>query len=137
MNDKYVLQKLFRLIGSDVSFVLENMKAVPLFHRCKTTMNDVRISDEVALADSILYPQMINLESITSKKLPTSPYTFRRGSEEASLFFEVHHDWHPSRISWFRATDYFDASRKRDESIFGGREDLLQSTKSSRASSKD
>ena len=54
-------------------------------------MNGVRISDEVALADSILCPQMIKLGSITGKELPTSPYTFRRSNGKASLYFEVHH----------------------------------------------
>ena len=42
----------------------ENMKAVLLFRQCKNTVNGVRISDEEALADSTLRPQMINLGSI-------------------------------------------------------------------------
>ena len=61
----------------------ETMKALPLFRRCKNTVNGVRISDEDVLADSTLRPQMINLGSITVMELPTGPCTFRRGSGEA------------------------------------------------------
>ena len=61
----------------------EEMQAIPLFRRCKGTVNGVRISDEEALADSTLRPQMITLGSVTGMELPTGPYTFRRGSGEA------------------------------------------------------
>ena len=61
----------------------EEMKAAPLFRRCKSTVQGVQISDEEALADSTLRPQMITLGGITGMEQPTGPYTFRRGNGEA------------------------------------------------------
>ena len=69
----------------------EEMKAVPLFRRCKSTVHGVQISDEEALADSTLRPQMITLGSITSMELPTGPYTFRRSNGEA---LDNSSEWH-------------------------------------------
>lgn len=59
------------------------MQAIPLFRRCKSTVNEVRIAEEEALADSTLHPQMITLGIVTGMELPTSPYNFRRGKGEA------------------------------------------------------
>ena len=61
----------------------EEMAKRPLFRRCKNTVKSVQISDEQALADSTLRPQMTNLGSITGMELPTGPYTFRRGNGQA------------------------------------------------------
>ena len=77
----------------------EEMKAVPLFRRCKSTVRGVRISDEEALADSTLRPQMITLGSITGMELPTGPYTFRRGNGEA---LDNSSEWHVDCFSSFR-----------------------------------
>ncbi|KAL9580256.1 MAG: hypothetical protein Q9203_006373, partial [Teloschistes exilis] len=41
------------------------------------------ISEEHALADTTLRPQMTNLGSITGMELPTGPYTFRHGNGQA------------------------------------------------------
>lgn len=59
------------------------MQAVSLFRRCKSIVDGVRITDEKALVDSTLRPQMITLENVTGMELPTGPYTFRRGNGEA------------------------------------------------------
>ncbi len=69
----------------------EEIQATPLFRRCKSTINGVRISEEEALADSTLRPQMITLGSITGMELPTGPYTFRRGNGEA---LDNSSEWH-------------------------------------------
>ena len=61
----------------------EEMAERPLFRRCKNTVTSMQISDEQALADSTLRPQMTNLGSITGMELPTGPYTFRRGNGQA------------------------------------------------------
>ena len=61
----------------------EEMAERPLFRRCKNTIKSIQISEEEALADSTLRPQMINLGSITGMELPTGPYTFRRGNGQA------------------------------------------------------
>ncbi|CAF9942110.1 MAG: hypothetical protein HETSPECPRED_005169 [Heterodermia speciosa] len=61
----------------------EEMAERPLFRRCKNTVKSIQISDEQALADSTLRPQMTNLGSITGMELPTGPYTFRRGNGQA------------------------------------------------------
>ena len=57
----------------------EEMAERPLFRRCKNTVESIQISEEQALADSTLRPQMTNLGSITGMELPTGSYTFRRG----------------------------------------------------------
>ena len=75
----------------------EEMKAVPLFRRCKSTVHGVQISDEEALADSTLRPQMITLGSITGMELPTGPYTFRRGNGEA---LDNSSEWHMDCFSF-------------------------------------
>ena len=61
----------------------EEMAERPLFRRCKNTVKSIQISEEQALADSTLRPQMTNLGSITGMELPTGPYTFRRGNGQA------------------------------------------------------
>ncbi len=61
----------------------EEMAARPLFRRCKSTVKSLHMSEEEALADTTLRPQMINLGSITGMELPTGPYTFRRGNGQA------------------------------------------------------
>ncbi|KAL8626100.1 hypothetical protein Q9189_008220 [Teloschistes chrysophthalmus] len=61
----------------------EEMAERPLFRRCKNTVESVQISEEQALADTTLRPQMTNLGSITGMELPTGPYTFRRGNGQA------------------------------------------------------
>ena len=61
----------------------EEMAERPLFRRCKNTVQSIQISEEQALADSTLRPQMTNLGSITGMELPTGPYTFRRGNGQA------------------------------------------------------
>ena len=61
----------------------EEVTAVPLFRRCRSTVRGVQISDVEALADSTHRLQMITLGSITGMELPTGPYTFRRGNSEA------------------------------------------------------
>ena len=61
----------------------EEMAERPLFRRCKNTVTNVQISEEEALADSTLRPQMTNIGSITGMELPTGPYTFRRGNGQA------------------------------------------------------
>ncbi|KAG8531621.1 uncharacterized protein KY384_003252 [Bacidia gigantensis] len=55
----------------------------PLFRRCKNTVESIQISEEQALADTTLRPQMTNLGSITGMELPTVLYTFRRGNGQA------------------------------------------------------
>jgi len=74
------------------------MQATPLFRRCKSTVNGVRISEEEGLADSTLRPQMITLGSITGMELPTGPYTFRRGNGEA---LDNSSEWHMGIFSIF------------------------------------
>ena len=54
-----------------------------LFRQCKNAVKSIQISEEQALADSTLRPQMTNLGSITGMELPTGPYTFRRGNGQA------------------------------------------------------
>ena len=61
----------------------EEMAERPLFRRCKSTVNSVQISEDKALADTTLRPQMTNLGVITGMELPTGPYTFRRGNGQA------------------------------------------------------
>jgi len=61
----------------------EEMAERPLFRRCKHTAKGVQMSEEAALADTTLRPQMTNLGSITGMELPTGPYTFRRGNGQA------------------------------------------------------
>jgi len=61
----------------------EEMAERPLFRRCKHTVNGVQMSEEQALADTTLRPQMTTLGSITGMELPTGPYTFRRGNGQA------------------------------------------------------
>lgn len=61
----------------------EEMAERPLFRRCKNTVESIQISEEQALADTSLRPQMTNLGSITGMELPTGPYTFRRGNGQA------------------------------------------------------
>ncbi len=61
----------------------EEMADRPLFRRCKNTVESIQISEEQALADTTLRPQMTNLGSITGMELPTGPYTFRRGNGQA------------------------------------------------------
>lgn len=61
----------------------EEMAERPLFRRCRNTVESIRISEEQALADTTLRPQMTNLGSITGMELPTGPYTFRRGNGQA------------------------------------------------------
>lgn len=61
----------------------EEMAGRPLFRRCKSIVRSVQISEEEALADTTLRPQMTNLGSITGMELPTIPYTFRRGNGQA------------------------------------------------------
>ncbi|KAL9582090.1 MAG: hypothetical protein Q9212_003502 [Teloschistes hypoglaucus] len=61
----------------------EEMAERPLFRRCKNTVESVQISEEQALADTTMRPQMTNLGSITGMELPTGPYTFRRGNGQA------------------------------------------------------
>ncbi|KAL8809671.1 MAG: hypothetical protein Q9223_007893, partial [Gallowayella weberi] len=47
------------------------------------TVGGIQISEEQALADTTLRPQMTNLGIITGMELPTGPYTFRRGNGQA------------------------------------------------------
>lgn len=61
----------------------EEMAERPLFRRCKNTVEGIQISEEQALADTTLRPQMTNLGTITGMELPTGPYTFRRGNGQA------------------------------------------------------
>ena len=61
----------------------EEMAERPLFRRCKSTATSLQISDDKALADTTLRPQMTNLGVITGMELPTGPYTFRRGNGQA------------------------------------------------------
>ena len=92
MNDKHFLQKLFRIINDDVSFVLKKNEIDFIVSSMQKTMNDVRISNEITLIDSIFNFQMIKFESIIDKKIFTNSYIFRRNNEKASLYFEIHHD---------------------------------------------
>ena len=55
----------------------------PLFRRCKNIVEGIQISEEQALADSALRPQMTNLGSIIGMELLTVLYTFRRGNGQA------------------------------------------------------
>ena len=61
----------------------EEMAERPLFRRCKNTLKSLKISEEEALADTTLRPQMAKLGIITGMELPTGPYTFRRGNGQA------------------------------------------------------
>ncbi|KAL9583968.1 MAG: hypothetical protein Q9203_004864 [Teloschistes exilis] len=61
----------------------EEMAERPLFRRCKNSVEGIQISEEHALADTTLRPQMTNLGSITGMELPTGPYTFRHGNGQA------------------------------------------------------
>jgi len=61
----------------------EEMAERPLFRRCKNTVRSLQISEDHALADTTLRPQMTDLGVITGMELPTGPYTFRRGNGQA------------------------------------------------------
>ena len=61
----------------------EEMAERPLFRRCKHTLKSLQMSEEEALADTTLRPQMTKLGIITGMELPTGPYTFRRGNGQA------------------------------------------------------
>lgn len=61
----------------------EEIAERPLFRRCKNTVQSIQISEEQALPDTTLRPQMTNLGSITGMELPTGLYTFRRGNRQA------------------------------------------------------
>ncbi|KAL8800746.1 MAG: hypothetical protein Q9182_004951 [Xanthomendoza sp. 2 TL-2023] len=61
----------------------EEIAERPLFRRYKNTVQRIQISEEQALPDTALQPQMTNLGSITGMELPTGPYTFRRGNGQA------------------------------------------------------
>ncbi|KAL8818268.1 MAG: hypothetical protein Q9223_003059, partial [Gallowayella weberi] len=61
----------------------EDMAERPLFRRFTNRVEGKQISEELALADTTLRPQMTNLGIITGMELPTGPYTFRRGNGQA------------------------------------------------------
>ena len=82
------LERLFRLRTSSKQKQLlmslkKKMTKRSLFRRHGNTVKSIQISDEQALADSILRSQMITLGSIIGMKLLTGSYTFRRGNGQA------------------------------------------------------
>ena len=81
-------KQLFRLrIASEQKQLLISLKKEmakrSLFRRCKHTVRNVQVSEEEALAYTILSPQMNTLGSIIGMELPASPYTFRRDNGQA------------------------------------------------------
>lgn len=62
--------------------IKKKMQSVSLFRRCKSILNEVRISNKKALTDSTLRSQMIKLESVIDMKLSIDSYIFQRNNDE-------------------------------------------------------
>ena len=61
----------------------EEIAERPLFRRYINRVEGKQISEELALANTTLRPQMTNLGIITGIELPTGLYTFRRSNGQA------------------------------------------------------
>lgn len=81
VKEFFHLRVLFKQHQLELS-IKKKMQSVSLFRRCKSILNEVRISNKKALTDSTLRSQRIKLESVIDMKLLIDSYIFQRNNDE-------------------------------------------------------